>query len=308
MRSPLSTGVYVYGDDATGRPIRMIEVNDSVLQQINKSFVIPPQPALLKELKGLAEQQEPHLSDVAELIAKDLAISAAILKTINSPAFGLARSVSDIRQAVMFLGLEGAFSLVQGLKLKEAFGSNKCSISLERFWDNSALIADVAMYIGNLVKIQVPVEDLYTLGLFHDCGVPPMAIKYQDYGALQAFATQNIQHSLPSFEDKKYKTSHPIIGYYLATTWHLPKNICKLILHHHDMEFLDAIDDSQDQICFAVLKMAENIVHEERDYSPARDWFEVRAAVLDVLGLTEYDYNDIKEDISEIIFSRESPE
>ena len=286
----------------------MIEVNDEVLQQINKSFVIPPQPELLRELNALAEQDEPQLPEVAAVIAKDLAISAAILKIINSPAFGLARSVSDIRQAVMFIGLEGAFSLVQGLKLKEAFGPHKCSISLDQFWDNSAMIADVAMYIGNWVKSKVPVEDLYTLGLFHDCGVPPMAIKYQDYGALQAFALQNRQHSLPSFEDQKYKTSHPVIGYYLATTWHLPKNICKLILHHHDMEFLNAIDDSQDQICYAVLKMAENIVHEERDCSSARDWHEVKSGVLDVLGLTEYDYNDIKEDVSEILFSRENPE
>ena len=120
----------------------MIEVNQDVLQQINKSFVIPPHPELLADLKALSEQEEPLLADVADVIAKDVAISAAILKTINSPAFGLARTVSDIRQAVMFLGLEGAFSLVQGLKLKEAFDPTKSCISLNKFWENSALILD----------------------------------------------------------------------------------------------------------------------------------------------------------------------
>jgi len=283
----------------------MIEVNDSVLQQINKSFVIPPQPELLADLKTLSEQEEPLLSDVADVIAKDVAISAAILKTINSPAYGLARTVSDIRQAVMFLGLEGAFSLVRGLKLKEAFDPSKSCISLNQFWDNSATIADIAMYLGNLVKSQVPVEDLYTLGLFHDCGVPPMAIKYQNYAALRDFADMNPQHSLPRYEEKKYKTSHPVIGYYLASTWHLPKGICQLILHHHDMDYLNELHDSNEQICFAILKMAENITNEERSCRPARDWLLLRNNVLDVLGLTDFDYNDIKEDIVEIIFDNE---
>ena len=283
----------------------MIEVNQDVLQQINKSFVIPPHPELLADLKALSEQEEPLLADVAEVIAKDVAISAAILKTINSPAFGLARTVSDIRQAVMFLGLEGAFSLVQGLKLKEAFDPTKSCISLNKFWENSALIADVSMYLGNLVKTQVPVEDLYTLGLFHDCGVPPMAIKYDDYGALMDYAENHPDYSITQFEEKKYNTTHPIIGYYLATSWHLPPDICQLILRHHETGYLSELHDSHDQICFAVLKMAENLVHEERHHSQSRDWIFLRKAVLDVLGLTDYDYNDIKEDVEEIIFKHE---
>jgi len=286
----------------------MIEVNDDVLAQINKSFVIPPQPKLLNDLKVLSEQEEPLLTDVADVIAKDVAISAAILKTINSPAFGLARSVSDIRQAVMFLGLDGAFSLVQGLKLKESFDASKSCISLNQFWDNSALIADVAMFLGNLVKNQVPIEDLYTLGLFHDCGVPPMAIKYKDYGALMAFAAHNPSHSIQKYEEKKYNTSHPVVGYYLASTWHLPKSLCQLILHHHDMDYLNELDDSHDQICFAILKLAENLVNEERDLCPSRDWQFVQASVLDSLGLTDLDYNDIKEDIVEVIFKHETSE
>lgn len=283
----------------------MIEVNESVLQQINKSFVIPPRPELLAELKELADQDEPLLADVATIIAKDVAISSAILKTINSPAFGLSRTVSDIRQAVMFLGLEGAFSLVQGLKLKESFDASKCCLSLDKFWQNSALIAEVAMYLGNIVKSKVSVEDLYTLGLFHDCGVPPMAIKYKDYAALMDYAEERPQYSIVQFEDKKYKTSHTVIGYYLATAWHLPPQICQLILRHHDTDLLKNIEDSVEQISFSVLKMAENLVHEEFQHAQARDWLFVRNDVLDVLGLTEYDYNDLKEDVANIVFEHE---
>ena len=72
----------------------MIEVNDEVLQQINKSFVIPPQPELLRELNALAEQDEPQLPEVAAVIAKDLAISAGLKPSRRTPLDGLAFLIS----------------------------------------------------------------------------------------------------------------------------------------------------------------------------------------------------------------------
>ena len=278
----------------------MIEVNDSVLKQINDSFVIPPRPQLLADIKALSEQDEPLLADVADVISKDVAISAAILKVINSPLFGLSRTVSDIRQAVMFLGLEGAFSLVQGLKLRESFDPSKSCISLERFWDNAQNIADVCMFIGDRVKSQVPIEHLYTLGLFHDCGIPPMAIKYGNYIKILDYANNHPVHSLPKIEDKKYNTNHTVIGYYLSSRWHLPKDICNLILSHHDTNYLSRLSGSIDQISYAVLKMADNLVEETKRHGQSRDWIHVKAACFDVLGMCEDDYIDIRDDIESI--------
>lgn len=277
----------------------MIEVDASVLKQVNESFIIPPKPEILTEIQEISESSEPSLADTAVAIAKDVGLSAAILKVINSPAYGLARSVSDIRQAVMFLGWDGIRALVQGLKLKEAFATNKSCISLERFWDTASEIADVAMFIGKLVKSKVPIENLYTLGLFHDCGVPPMAIKYADYVDVLRESNNNFEQNIVELEEMAYKTNHAVVGYFLATAWHLPKDICQLILLHHDKAFLSKLDGGQDQICFAVLKLAENLVNLERRHSNTSDWYHVKSDVLDVLGLSEEDYNDLKDDISD---------
>ena len=59
----------------------MIVVNEQVLSDVNKNFVIPPKPQILNDLEILASAQEPSLSDAAEIIAKDVAIASAILKT-----------------------------------------------------------------------------------------------------------------------------------------------------------------------------------------------------------------------------------
>lgn len=42
-------------------------------------------------------------------------------------------------------------------------------------------IANAMIFIGRKVKTKMPVEMLYTIGLFHNCGIPLLAVKYENY-------------------------------------------------------------------------------------------------------------------------------
>ena len=54
-----------------------------------KSIGIPPRPAVLLELQKEIAKEDPDLRSVARLVAGDVALTAALLRTVNSPAFGL---------------------------------------------------------------------------------------------------------------------------------------------------------------------------------------------------------------------------
>lgn len=281
----------------------MIEVNEQILNDINRNFIIPPKPELLTQLQNLITHDDAPLTDAADVIVKDLAISSAILKIINSPAYGLARTVSDIKQAVMFLGWDGVNALVQGLKLKQMFATENSCISLERFWDTSTEIANVNMIIGQRFKNQITIESLYTLGLFHDCGVPPMAIKYDSYLTALHAANNSDNETIIEIEERLYKTNHAVIGYYFSNSWHLPKEICYLILNHHDVTMLDEVIDSEMQVRFAILKMSENLVNLVRRGSSLPEWGIIEAKVLDVLHLNDDEYLDLQEDVIDFLNS-----
>ena len=278
----------------------MIVVNEQVLSDVNKNFIIPPRPQILNDLELLASAQEPSLSDAAEIIAKDVAIASAILKIVNSPAYGLVRSVSNIKQAIMFLGWNGIEALVPSLKLKQMFAQNECCISLERFWDTASEIADVNMIIGQRLN-NVPVEYLYTLGLFHDCGIVPMAIKFDNY--VSALHTSNNTHkeSLIDIEERLFGTNHATVGYYLATSWHLPVDICQLILRHHDLSMLSNITGSNQQLCYSVLKMSENLVNCVLRGDTTKDWDDIEKHVLATLNMSEDDYIDLQEEVIDFL-------
>ncbi len=281
----------------------MIEINDKILGDLSDGFSLPPKPELLEKLQQELESETPELNKIADIIAADVATSAAVLKVINSPFYGLARTITDIRQAVMFLGLDSITTLVTGFLLQKAFDQDKCCIKLERFWDNASDIAYVTTLIGSKIKAKVPVENLHMVGLFHDAGIPAMAMNYSDYIHVLSAANRDYHTLLVEREEAAYKTNHAVIGYFLASSWNLPKNICQLILRHHDKTFLCEDAEHQphitDQLTLATLKMAENIVHTNKRFIADPDWPYFKENVLTTLNLDEDDYLDIKEDAEE---------
>ena len=159
----------------------MLEVDDKVLADIRRGFSVPAQPSLLLKLQKVMAEAEPNLNVLADTISQDVAVASTILKTINSPLYGLSRSMSDIPKSVRYIGLNGINALITNTLIKRSFDQKDCNIALEEFWDNATNIANTCVHIGKSLKQAVSKDKLFSLGLFHDCGIPVMAMKYTDY-------------------------------------------------------------------------------------------------------------------------------
>ncbi len=278
----------------------MLQVDDKVIADIARGFSVPAQPSLLLELQQLMAAAEPDINLIADTITHDVAISATVLKTINSPIYGLARSISDIGKATRYIGIDGILLLVTNCLLKKSFEQDACSIALEEFWHNANNIAATSVFIGKSLKKEVSNDKLFTLGLFHDCGIPVMASRYQDYTETYEHAFNTPSETLTSIEDSVYQVNHATLGYYVASSWRLPKDICQLILCHHDRGFLDIINNSASQFYFAILKMAENIVHNHKHFRDSADWPFVKDSIFTLLNIDGEDYQDLFEDSAEL--------
>lgn len=275
----------------------MLNLDEKKISAGVSGFQVPVKPEILTSIDKLMAENEPDIDKIAALISSDVGLSASILKIINSPMYGMNRGISKIKQAVMMLGLKTINSLVTAILLKQSF-SGKSSISLERFWDDANDIANAMIFIGNKVKTKIPVEMLYTIGLFHDCGIPLLALKYEDYKDVLIEANGS-DDSFITVEEKHYQTNHAVLGYYISSSWHLPKEICQLILQHHDNRYLHSDVDYEYKIAFAALKAAENMVERAKRFNYSKGWQESEELILDVLGISVVDYADLDADFSE---------
>lgn len=269
----------------------MIDIDNKKLAAAVSSFQVPAKPRILTDIQSLMSENEPRIDKIAELISSDVGLSSAILKIINSPLYGVNRKISKIKHAVMALGLKAVNGLVIALVLKSSI-SGKSSISLESFWEESIDIANAMSFIGSKINANVGLETLYSIGLFQNCGVPILALKYENYPRLLSLAAKENVSSV-ALEEQNYKTNHAVLGYFVATSWHLPNEICQIILSHHDTQYLSQITGSTEQLAYAILKAAENIVEMLKRGNNSADWASVEASVFDVLGISDLDYTEL---------------
>jgi hypothetical protein len=80
-----------------------------------KGIAIPSRPQVLVQLENELTKDDPDPRVIARLISGDVGLSAAVLKTVNSPFFGLSRRISSVAQAVSLLGMRSATQIVTGL-------------------------------------------------------------------------------------------------------------------------------------------------------------------------------------------------
>jgi len=277
----------------------MADVDLEQAKHIVDTIAIPPQPAALTETLAIVNSNDPDLSQIAEIISKDVALSAAVFKTINSPFFGIRREISSIQQATMLLGMKNVVNIVTGISLRMSMENNKGGeLNLGRFWDTAS---DTALVCTNLAKAMGSAvkDDAYMFGLFHDCGIPLMQQKYPDYFEVLKRANSEPDKDFTDIEEEYYDTNHATVGYMVAKSWKLPQPICQAILSHHSIDVLK--ESGNVATLIAMLHMAEHISHSKRRLSQDLRWELIKEAVLENLLIDEQEYEELKEDVSDML-------
>ncbi len=261
-------------------------------QKLVKGITIPPRPAALQAVLAEKQKEYPDLNKIAAVIAQDVTLAASVLKTINSPFFGLRRKVTAIKQAVTMLGFASVSNLVTGISIRQATSGSK--LKLDRFWDTATDVAMMASRLSRNLLVGDP-EEAYLIGLFHDCGIPLMMLKYPDYKKVLIEA--NDSHTVfTDVEEKYYPTNHTIVGFYVAHSWGVADKVCQAILNHHAPDMLQ-LDDPEVSSLLAVMKLAEHICHTHRRLSSDHEWDDHYQEIMEHLGLDEDGYIEVREEM-----------
>lgn len=272
-------------------------LNEEQIKRVLQGIAIPPQPQVMVDLHMEQAMPEPDMIRIAQIISQDVGLSAAVLKFVNSAYYGLPRKISSIHQAVMMLGINSISNIVNGLSVKSELSDGAIE-QLHNFWDNAMDVAAVCSSIATQIGFKYQ-DECYALGLFHNAGIPLMMTRFENYRATLEEGYQSLQFELTDLENKRFRTNHSVVGYYLAKSWALPKTSCYVIAHHHRAKnlFTDRIAGDTKHLTFmSILKMAEHISKTYKHIGKAAEnyeWMEMGSYALEHLELTEYDFDGI---------------
>ena len=264
------------------------------------NIVIPPCPRIVLAMVEEARRDEPDFLKLDKLISGDMGLAAAVIKTANSPYYGLNHKVLAVKSALHVLGLGSVTNIVTLLALRNALSTpgQAADPFWDQFWDRTNYHAIACARLARQLRF-ISMDGAYTFGLFNDCGIPVLVQLYADYKeTLQQASTSD--WPLVEFENERYQTTHAQVGAALARSWHLPELVCNAIAEHHNFDLLDAANSSGqgDVAALAAISLiADYLVNDFLGTRQDSEWQRQGALALDYLGV---DQDELYESRTEI--------
>lgn len=193
---------------------------------------LPAMPRTYAKLRDAMAQPDVAVQDVARIIYEDPAIAAKVLQVVNSAFFRLARRISNIEQAVSYLGFNAIRTLAMSV---EVFSLWRCGTAVsglepQALQERAHQLAAAARALSEGSAMR---DDALLAGLFHNIGhwVLLQECPQQLQVAVDTARSQNLP--LHEAERQVIGASHAEVGAYLLGLWGLPYTVIEAVAFQH---------------------------------------------------------------------------
>jgi putative nucleotidyltransferase with HDIG domain len=186
------------------------------------------------------------MSSIAKQISIDPALTADLLKIVNSAQYMLSKKVDNISEAVKLVGIKGITNLLYSYGTQKVLGDD--TVDKKKLWEHSYR---TAFYAYNLVRNFKNdtnlLDDVYVGGILHDMGKIIFSNVHPDLlGKIKEFcADRNLPAS--TLENLSARMNHGELGALIAEKWNFSERLIGAIRYHHDpdaapVELNDLVD------------------------------------------------------------------
>ena len=197
-----------------------------------KDWVVSPPHVYIKLKETLADPRS-SFKEFSTIIMNDPALSARLLKIVNSPFYGLESEVETVTHALGIIGTEQLSELVLATSVTEQFNDiPKNQVSMDLFWRHSIAWGVTAKIIAAWYG-ERNLETYYLAGMLHDIGSLIIYKKFpEESGKVLARCKKNKEY-LFDVERETFGASHAKVGGELLKGWGLAPILYETVSFHH---------------------------------------------------------------------------
>lgn len=199
------------------------------LEDLNRNrVVLPTLPEVAVQVRKLVNSPKATARQVSRLIGTDPALSARLLKVVNSPVFRGREKIENIQIAVARLGAVQLRNLITTLvmqQLYQAKGTKYTRARLKELWSHSAKVAALSFVIAKKFTRLQP-DQAMLAGLIHDIGVLPILRRAEAYPQLAGN---------PEALEDVIKHLHTVIGPFILDEWGFSPELVAVTSQHEDL-------------------------------------------------------------------------
>ena len=242
------------------------KVQRELIQAIdNDELVLPTLPEVALKVREAAEDPDIGIAQLSKVIGNDAALTARIVKVVNSPLLRTNKEITDLQMAVARLGINYTCNLATGLAMEQMFQATSDVVDrkMREVWNKSTEIAGICHVLCKHYTRLLP--DQATLaGLVHQIGVLPILTYAEEHSELLADSI-SLNHVIEQI--------HPIIGDKILRTWEFPELIAMV-----PGQYLDFTRDSAkvDYVDIVQVATLQSYLGSEHPYTQL-DWSQIPA-------------------------------
>jgi putative nucleotidyltransferase with HDIG domain len=201
---------------------------ESIRKRVEALKNVPTLPGIFKKITRLMEGSNTAVEDIANIISSDQALSAKVLRVVNSVFYGFPGRISSLTHALIILG----FDVVKGLILSTSVFDMMLAKGFHGLWEHSLGCAATAGVIARKTNDPNP-EEISIAALLHDIGKVIIRIELPEESSRIDQTAVKKQISTYEAEEEILGLNHTTVGKWLCQEWHLPNKLADPITCHH---------------------------------------------------------------------------
>jgi len=277
-----------------------IETTDNANAIVAKTLAsmgeITTLPEVTVKIIEVVENPDGTARDLHEVIKRDPALSAKVLKVINSAFYGLPGQIASVDRAIVLLGMSAVRNLAIAASVAKMFTSPRQArlFNAKALWRHCVAVGVASRMIAAAAGNVAGTDEMFLAGLIHDLG---LLIERQAHVSELAEVVRQCQAGQGSFlelEAEIIGATHQEFGEAVAARWKFPRHLRACVGFHHNPENL-----SEGLRCVGnILRCADVLCCGERiGFSLTESDGKLPPEVLDEVGITLDQLDEVREQL-----------
>lgn len=257
-------------------------------------------PEIAIRIRELLDDPECTADKVDQLICTDPALSARILRVVNSSFYGMPGQFSSVKRAVIFLGLNAIKNITIAASLNKMFKAHPAmpNFHAEDLWMHSVAVGvlsqQIALRAGNVAS-----DDAFLAGLIHDVGIiVELQACRNEFAEVLKRCSKDKDLTLREAESQVFGVTHEEFGAELCRAWRFPGQLIDVTSRHHNPETLP----EHSRIMPRIVHLADLLANKAGKHAaPGAEGKVITSDLLDKVGVTIDDLSLIAKELPDRI-------
>ena len=214
----------------------MARAPEQLQKIVEESKDLPTLSTVVTKVGEMVRDPRVSAAEVGRAISEDQALTAKVLKLVNSSFYGFPQRVNNITRAIVILGFNRVRNLALTASVLSALPKRHGPFSVASFWAHSVATAIASDSIARIMRFASEEEDAFVSGLLHDIGklasIHLFRPEFEE--VMEAVVEKN--YLMVEAEQGVMGVTHANVGGWLSQRWNFPESIAASIRMHHQPE------------------------------------------------------------------------